>query len=77
MARYYSRLKSGIEAAQLRRQKWRRSLTPRFFFHVRNGSTFKDEVGGDYSSVEAARLTPLELQATFRKTATMKASRSG
>jgi len=29
---------------------------PRFFFHVTNGSTFKDEVGGDYSSLEAARV---------------------
>jgi hypothetical protein len=29
---------------------------PRFFFHVRNGSTFKDEVGGDCSSLEAAKV---------------------
>lgn len=28
---------------------------PRFLFHVTNGSTFKDEVGADYSSLEAAR----------------------
>jgi hypothetical protein len=28
---------------------------PRFFFHVTNGSTFKDEVGGDDSSLEASR----------------------
>jgi hypothetical protein len=28
---------------------------PRFFFHVTNGSTFKDEVGGLYFSLEAAR----------------------
>jgi hypothetical protein len=28
---------------------------PRFFFHVMNGSTFKDEVGTDYPSLEAAR----------------------
>jgi hypothetical protein len=53
MARYYSRLKSGSRPPTEAAKKAQDRLMPRFFFHVTNGSTFKDEVGADYSSLES------------------------
>jgi hypothetical protein len=39
----------------------------RFFFHVANGSTFKDEVGEDYPSLDAARAHAAKIASDLSK----------
>jgi hypothetical protein len=51
------------------------SRMSRFFFHVNNDSTFKEE-GENYPNLETAMLMPLRLPVSLQKKRAMRALRS-
>ena len=52
------------------------SRMARFFFHVKNGSTFKDEEGENYPNLETARAHAAKIASELAKERAMRALRS-